>query len=146
MVKKARVLDVEVDAEADIPYARTRLAQRAPKARRRLAALLAIGAALMAVNAIALASVGWGLGAAAALACAWGVSRGRLGAIVAAALVALLAILVPLRLLFLAERDVATWATFAAALALGGAMLPEIILLFRDAELQNAYGLWARRP
>ncbi|MEA3201957.1 MAG: hypothetical protein QOE90_3385 [Thermoplasmata archaeon] len=145
MVKRANVLDVEVDAEAEIPYAETRIARAAPAARRRLAGLLAIGALLMAVNAVADRSVGWGLGAAAALACAWGVRAQRLGAVVAAALVALLAILVPLRLLFVAERDLATYVTLALGIVLGAACLPDIILLFRDAELQNAYGLWARR-
>ncbi|GEM_PF-4360557 len=145
VVKKARVLDVEVDAEAEIPYEETRLARQAPRARRRLASLLAVGALLMAISAVADRSLGWALGAAAALALAWSVRRGSLGAVVGAALLALLAVLVPLRLLFVAERDLATYATFVLALAFGAACLPDVVLLLRDAELQNAYGLWARR-
>src|SRR5581483_8148537 len=99
----------------------------------------------MAISAVADRSLGWALGAAAALALAWSVRRGSLGAVVGAALLALLAVLVPLRLLFVAERDLATYATFVLALAFGAACLPDVVLLLRDAELQNAYGLWARR-
>jgi ABC-type glycerol-3-phosphate transport system permease component len=145
VVRKARVLDVEVDTEAEIPYGETRLAQQAPRARRRLAGVLAVSALLMAVNAVADRSAGWALGAAAALALAWGVRRASLGAVVGAALLALLAVLVPLRLLFVAERDLGTYATLAVALVFGAACLPDVILLFRDAELQSAYGMWARR-
>lgn len=145
MVKKTSVLDVEVDAEAEVPYDETRLARQAPRARRRLVGLLLVGALLLAINAVADRSVGWLLASAAALACAWGVRKEKLGAVVAAALLALVAILIPLRLFFVAERDLPTVATFVVAVVFGLACLPDVILLFRDAELQNAYGLWARR-
>jgi hypothetical protein len=143
VVKPARVL--EEDVQAELPYEQTSLAKRAPGARRRLVILLGVGALVMLVNAAAGGGLAWIAGGAAAALCIWGVMRGRLGAIVAAALLALLGIMIPLRLFLIAERDVGTIATLVVAVVLGAAALPNVILLFRDAELQNAYGLWARR-
>lgn len=133
-MKRSRVLE-EIDA--DITYDQTRLAKRAPGARKRLAALLLAGAALCVIPL----SVGWGMAAIALGAIAWAVWRGRLGGIVSAALAALVAVMLPLRLVFIGEFE--WWAL--APLVLGLATLYDIVLLIRDAELQNAFGLWAKR-
>ena len=143
VVKQSRVL-AEVEAEAT-PYEATPLAKKAHKARPRLALLVGLGAAGFAAEG-ALARDGWMLLGAAALALvAWGVWKGRLGAVIATGFVAVLAFGVPLALM---GMDRSTWAEklpllFVTAWSL--ALLPDLLTLIRDAELQNAYGMWARR-
>lgn len=144
MVKRVEVLG-EAESEAGAPYEETRLAQRAVKARTRLGGLLLIATGLLLVEAVLLRSPGWALAAVLVGATAWGVRKGRLGAVVAAALVAILAVLLPLRFFFEGGRDAATLLTMAVAGVLGLAALPDVVLLLRDAELQHAYGRWARR-
>lgn len=144
MVKRSEVL-AGVDAEAGLRYEETALAKRAVPARRRLFFLLLLGAGAFLLEAGVTRS-GWWVAAAAAVALtAWGVRRGRLGALVAAALVALLATLLPLRFLVLGLPDALGVVTGAVSVAFGLALLPDVVLLVRDAELQYAYGLWARR-
>lgn len=144
MVKRSEVLS-GVDAEAGLPYAQTRLARQAAPARRRLAWLLLGGAAAFLLEAALARSGWWVLGAAALALAAWGIRRGRLGALVAAGLAALLMTLLPLRFLVLGLPDAVGIVTGAVSVAFGLALLPDVVLLARDAELQYAYGLWARR-
>ena len=144
MVKRSDVL-AGVESGAGVPYEETRLAKRAVPARRRLAFVLLLGALALALEAVVTRGGLWALGAAAVALTAWGVKGGRLGALVAAALVALLATLLPLRFLVLGLPDAIGIVTGAVSVAFGLAMLPDVVLLVRDAELQHAYGLWARR-
>lgn len=145
MVKASRVLDEELRTEAEVPYEQTRLARRATAARPRLALLLALGGAAFAVEAT-LARDGWmALGAAALFAVAWGAWKGRLAGVIAAALAALLAALIPLALMFVGERAIGERVVMAFVVAWGAAMLPDVLTLVRDAELQHAYGRWAKR-
>lgn len=143
MVKKARVLETEVDA--DVPYEETRLAKRALRARPRLALLLLAGAAGFAVEG-ALARDGFAIAGALALGLvAWGVRKGKLGGIVAAALAAVLAVLIPLALMAALSGAWGEKVALAFVVAWGAIMLPDVLTLVRDAELQHAYGRWARR-
>lgn len=144
MVKRSRVLD-EAHAEADVPYESTRLARDAPRARGRVALLLAIGAGGFVLEALAQATTLWLFPALGVLGAAWGVRRGRLGGIIAAALVAALAVLVPLGFAAMGVDEPATWIALVVSVAWGVALLPGVLTLLRDAELQHAYGLWARR-
>lgn len=144
MVKRSRELEL-VEEEAGIPYAETALARQATRARRRLLALLLVGAGLFAIEALAARHAGWLLGSAALVATAWGVRQGRLGGVVAGALAAVLAVLVPLGLAFVGAPDAAALFAMAVAAILGLLSMPDVVTLIRDAELQHAYGLWARR-
>lgn len=144
VVKRVRVLD-EIDSEAGVPYEETRLARQAVKGRQRLFGLLLLAVGGLLIEAVAQRSFGWAIAALAVAATAWGVRKGRLGAVVAAALVALLCILLPLRLLGEGERDAAALLTMGVSVVFGLACLPDVVLLLRDAELQHSYGRWARR-
>lgn len=144
MVKRSRVLD-EAQAEAEVPYAQTRLAREAPRARTRVALLLVLGAGGFVVEALAQRSALWLFPALGILGAAWGARRGRLGGIIAAALVAALAVLVPLAFAALGVDDPATWILVVVSVVWGLALLPGVVTLLRDAELQHAYGLWATR-
>lgn len=145
MVKRSRVLEDEVGAEAPVPYEETPLAKRASRARRRLALVLAAGAILALARAALALSFGWVLVAAALAATAWGAREGRLGGVVSAALAALVAIMLALRVVFVGATDAPTLIQAGVAFAFGAACLPDVVTLLRDAELQHAYGLWARR-
>lgn len=142
-MKRSRLLE-ELDAEAT-PYAQTPLAQRAVRARPRLGVLLLVGAAGFVLEG-ALARSAWMLAGALLLALvAWGAWKGRLGAVIAAGFVSVVAFGVSVWLLATAGS---AWAervplAFLALWAL--ALLPDLVTLMRDAELQNAYGMWARR-
>ncbi|HVM45424.1 MAG TPA: hypothetical protein VM582_05760 [Candidatus Thermoplasmatota archaeon] len=145
MVKRVRVLDEELRNEAEVPYEQTRLARQAARSRPRLALLLALGAAAFAVEAV-LARSGWlALGAVACAAVAYGAWRGPLAGVVAAAFIALLATLIPLGLMFVGERPLSDRVVMGFVVAWGVAMLPDVLTLIRDAELQHAYGRWAMR-
>lgn len=145
VVKRSRVLADALGAEADVPYEETRLARRAPRARNRLALLLLVGAAGFAIAA-ALARDGlMAMGALGIAAAAWGAWKGRLGGIVAAAFVGLLAALVPLILLFMDPRALGDRIVMGLVVLWGASLLPDALTLVRDAELQHAYGRWARR-
>lgn len=145
MVKRSRVLSEEVEAKAELPYAQTRLARRAAKARPRIAVVLLLGAAGFALEAALARDALMGAGALALVATAWGAWRGRLGGVIAAALAATLAILVPAAMLFLVERAIAERVVMGFVIVWGALMVPDVVTLIRDAELQYAYGLWARR-
>lgn len=143
VVKKSRLLE-ELDAEAT-PYAATPLAKRAIGARKRLALLFALGAAGFAVEG-ALARDTWMIvGTIPLLLIAASVWFGRLGGIIAAGFVAVVAFGVSVY--FLATSG-STWPEkipLAFVAIWGIVLLPDIVTLIRDAELQNAYGMWARR-
>lgn len=144
MVKRANVLD-GAQAEAEIPYEETRLGRTAPRARRRLAVLLLVGA-LFAVVETVLARTWWtALAAGALVLTAWGAHRGSLGGIVAAGLAAALAAGIPLVVWGVLGLSRAEVVPALAVALLGAAALPDVVLLLRDAELQHAYGRWARR-
>lgn len=143
VVKRSRVLD-EAQAEAEIPYEETRLARRAPKARRRLVGVLLVGALALAIDAVARDPL-WGLAAAGVAAAAWGVHARRLGGIVAAAFAGLLATLLGLTVAAFVRPGGADLVAALVALGLGAATLPDVLTLVRDAELQHAYGRWAKR-
>lgn len=143
VVKPSRVLETEV--EADVPYESTRLARKAAQARRRLAILLLVGAGGFALEAFLARAPFMGAGAAALALVAWGVWKGRLGATVAAALVAVLGALIPFALMFVGERATAERVIMGFVIAWAVVMLPDVLTLVRDAELQYAYGRWARR-
>lgn len=144
VVKASRVLDVEVGQAADLPYEETRLAKRAPGARKRLTGILLVGAVALAIEAYA-TSFAWLGPCAFVLLVAFRLQGPRLGAIMGAGLVATLAALLPLALLFFIEHSPSTLVALGVSFVLGVAALPDVILLMRDAELQNAYGLWAKR-
>lgn len=145
MVRRGDVLETELAREADGPYEAQPIARKAPEARRRLLALLGLGAAALAIEA-AFAGGGWPLAALAFVGlAAWLVHRGRLAGLVAAAFAALLAIGVPLAQARLMGADAGAWLRVALSVGLGLAALPNLLTLTRDAELQYAYGLWARR-
>lgn len=144
VVKQSRVL-ADLDAEAEIPYEKTRLARRAARARPRLAVLLLAGGAAFLVEG-AMARNGWMLLAAPVLAAvAWGAWKGWLGAVVAAAFVALLALFVPIALIAMGGRALGETIALAFVSLWGLILLPDVLTLVRDAELQHAYGRWARR-
>lgn len=145
MVKRVDVLDSELAREADGPYEDQPLARRAPAARRRVLGLLLVGLVALLVEA-AIGRSGWAVAALLFVALsAFLLHRQRLGGIVGAALSAVLAILVPLGLIKVATLDAAFWFRSAVSLTLGIAALPDLLTLVRDAELQYAYGLWAKR-
>jgi hypothetical protein len=144
VVKRSRVLD-EVDAEAEVPYEETRLARGAARARPRVALLLLLGAGGLALEALAQRDALWLAPAAFVLASAWGARRGALAGVIGAALVALLAVFLPLGLAALGVDDPAGWVAIVACVAWGIALAPGVLTLVRDAELQHAYGRWARR-
>ena len=145
VVKPADTLRATIEEDADIAYDDTRLARQARRARPRLALLLAMAAAGLVLESVLTGAFGWLVAAAVIAAAAWGVRADRLGAHVAAALIALLLVVLPLRLLLLGGLDAGDLVTNGAAMLLGAAMLPDIVTLLRDAELQHAYGLWAGR-
>lgn len=142
MVRRSRALEL-VEEEAGVPYAQTALARRAVRARRRLVVVLLVGALLLVVEAVATHAL-WAVVAAAAAGAAWGLRAGRLGAIVTAAFLAVLAVLVPLGIAAVGAPDTGDLFAMAIALLWGVAALPDVLTLVRDAELQHAYGLWAR--
>lgn len=143
VVKRARVLD---DIDADVPYGETRLARRAPGARKRLVVLLALFVAGFSLEAYLSGSVLWLLPGLFAAGAALALRKERLGGLVATALLALLATLLPLGILGVARpADGADVVALVACALLGVAALPDVVLLARDAELQHAYGLWAQR-
>jgi hypothetical protein len=150
VVKRSRVL-IDAEGEAAVPYEETRLAKRAVRSRARLAGLLAAGAALLALEFVAAllqahVAVFWLVAAPLLLAAGVGVRRGRLGAIVGAALLALVGVLLPFTVLALdAGGGWARVVGLVAPMLLAAACLPDVVLLLRDAELQHAYGRWARR-
>lgn len=144
MVKRSDVL-ARVQAEADLPYERTTLAQRAVPARRRLSLILLLGAALLALETLLTRNPAWLLPAAFVALASWGARRGHLAALIAAGFTALLAILIPFALMMTIARDPVSIITGIVSIAFGASLLPDVILLARDAELQYAYGMWARR-
>lgn len=143
VVRKSRVLD-EAQAEAEIPYEETRLARRAPRARRRLFGLLLVGALALGIDAVAREPL-WAIPALGLVGAAWGVRAERLGGLVAAAFAGLLATLLGLVVLGFVRPGGADLVAALVALGLGAATLPDVLTLVRDAELQHAYGRWARR-
>lgn len=146
MVRRGDVLETELAREADGPYEAQPIARRAPAARRRTLVLMGLGAAALAVEA-AFVGGGWPLLALAFMGlAAWLVHRGRLAGLVAAAFVALVAIGVPLALFRVGGLDVSSALRAGVGVVLAVAALPGLVTLARDAELQYAYGLWARRP
>lgn len=144
VVKRSRVL-ADVDAEAEVPYEETRLARQAPRARKRLAGVLLVGALVALIEAVMVRSVLLGVVVAYLVAAAWGVRRGRLWGVVAAGLAGILAALVPLAAWRVVGISRAELVPALVVVALGVATLPDVVLLARDAELQHAYGRWARR-
>ena len=134
----------EAQAEAEIPYEETRLARQAPRARRRLVGLLLVGALGLAIEAVARDPL-WAVPAAGVAGAAWGLRAQRLGGIVAAAFAGLMATLLGLATLAFARPGGADLVAALVALGLGAASLPDVLTLVRDAELQHAYGRWARR-
>lgn len=144
MVKGSRVLEQEVDQAAELPYGRTRLAQRAPAARRRLTGILLVGSLALVIEAAA-SSYTWLVPAALVVLTAWGVARARLGGLIAAGLTAALAAFLPLAFAAFLLRSASTLVALGVSFVLGVAALPDVLLLMRDAELQDAYGFWARR-
>lgn len=145
VVKRSRVLD-ELQAEAEVPYEETRLAKQALRARRHVALLLAIGAGGLALEAIVQRNALWLVPAALVLASAWSLRRsGALAGVIGAAFTAVLAVLLPLGFAALGVEDRAGWIAVVVSIAWGVALLPGVLTLVRDAELQHAYGLWARR-
>ena len=143
MVKASRVLDTEVPA--DVAYEDTPLAKRALGARRRLRNGLLLGALLLLVDAGATRSVLLAALAAAVALTAWRVPRGRLPPLVWTGLEALAAVLLALWAALLGGWGLAEGARVAATLLLVAVLAPTYVLLLRDAELQHAYGRWARR-
>lgn len=143
VVKRSRVLETEV--EADVPYEETRLARKAAKARPRLALVLLVGAAGLTLETVLERDALMLALALAVVVAAYAVRRGKLGGVVAAALVAVLAALIPFALLFVGERTIAERVILSFVIGWGLAMLPDVLTLVRDAELQYAYGRWARR-
>lgn len=144
MVKRSRVLD-EAEEEAELPYAETALARRAMRSRPRLAVLLLAGGGTLVAAAALAREPAVAAGAIVAALVAWGVRRERLGGIVAAGLVSILAFSVPIAFMFLEDLGLAESIALALVAAWGAALAPDVILLVRDAELQHAYGRWARR-
>lgn len=143
VVKPSRVLD-EAQAEAEIPYEETRLARQAPKARRRLFGVLLVGALALGIESWARDPL-WVVPAVGLVGAAWGVRAQRLGGIVAAAFAGLVATLLGLGVLAFARPGGSDLVAALVALVLGAASLPDVLTLVRDAELQHAYGRWARR-
>ncbi|MFA5860688.1 MAG: hypothetical protein WDA16_03245 [Candidatus Thermoplasmatota archaeon] len=137
MVRRSQEL-ADVEAKAGLPYEETRLARQAVASRKRLAALLVIGALAMLAAAWLPYGILWLPAAAATLIISAGVWKGKLGGVIAAALVALLAVMLPLAMRL-------AFPVILAPVVLGAACLPDVVLLMRDAELQHAYGRWARR-
>lgn len=145
MVKRSRLLERTELEEGAPPYAETDLARRAAKARPRLAILAVVGAAGFGLEAALARDPAMALGAILLALAAFGVWRGRLGAVVAVALASALAIFVPLALFALGGVSLDEGVPMAFAVVWGALLVPDVILLFRDAELQYAYGMWARR-
>lgn len=144
MVKQRPLLD-GIEREAGVRYHDTKLARRAPAARRRLLILLGIALGGMLVEG-ALHGSGWFAGAVILALAMWRLHAQTLGGLVLTALLALLAVLVPVGLYGTTRPDdAATLVPMGVALVLGLAALPDAVLLARDAELQHAFGLWARR-
>lgn len=143
MVKRSRVLETEL--EADVAYEETRLARQAARARPRLALLLLVGAAGFALEAALARAPFMGMGAFALALVAWGAWKGRLGGVIAAAFVAIVCALVPFALMFVGEREIGERVIMGVVIAWALVMLPDVLTLVRDAELQYAYGRWARR-
>lgn len=144
VVKRTRVLET-IEEEAGVPYEETRLARQAIVSRRRLIGILLVGALVLLLEAAAQTSVMPAVASVAVVATAWGVHRGRLGGTVAAALLAVLAMLLPVRMFFITSPDASTAIALAVSVVLGIAALPSVVTLLRDAELQHTYGRWARR-
>lgn len=145
MVKKVRVLDAVMAEEADRPYEETDLARRAPAARKRLTALVLLVAAALVLEAALRGNGLWLVPALFTLGAALLLHKKRLGGLLASGFVALLCTLLPPVLFAMGARDTASVLTMGIAFVFGVACLPDLVLLVRDAELQHAYGLWARR-
>lgn len=144
MVRRSHEL-ADVEAEAGVPYEGTRLAQHATRARKRLAWLFFAAAALLVAYGIAASAWGWYLVAVAVGGAGLGVRADRLGGLVAAGLLATVGVLLPLALFGMGTREGFALVGMVGALGLSLAMMPDIITLIRDAELQHAFGRWARR-
>lgn len=144
MVRRVETLP-RIEAEAGVRYEDTKLAQRSRRARPRLGWLLIAGAVGLAIEAFLQDQPGWMLGTLLVALTAWSVRAGRLVGVIGAALTAALALLIPLAMLATGPRDVSALLTAAITVTWGAAMLPDVVLLVRDQELQHAYGLWARR-
>lgn len=144
VVKKSRVLK-ESNAEADVPYAQTRLARQASRARPRVTILLALGVFGFLFEAALTQSVAWALAAVALALLAWGTRAGKLSAMIGATFVAVVALLVPVVIALVLKPAQADVVTLAFVAVWGLAMLPDTVTLLRDQELQHAFGLWARR-
>lgn len=143
-MKRSDVLD-RVEDEAGVSYEGTALARRAAGARKRLSLVLLLGTGALLVEVAVSRQPLWLAPALAAGLAAWGVRKGRLGALLGGAFLATLAVLVPLAWLGVGPRDPASVVTALVSVALGASALPDVVVLLRDAELQHAYGLWARR-
>lgn len=144
MVKRARVVEA-AEQEAEVAYEQTRLAARAKRARTRLAALTGLGAMVATIEAFATGRYLWLAPALALAATAWGVRRGGLGSAVAAGFAAVLAVSISLWGALATSPSPSDLIAWLVALVLGAAALPDVVVLLRDAELQHAYGRWARR-
>lgn len=147
MVKRVPTLAREVAQASDGPYERQPIALKAPRSRRRLIGLLAVGLLALLVEA-AFARGGFPLVAAFYLvACGALLHREKLGGLIATAFAALLAVALPLGLLKMGAPDAGQLLRGAVSVGLGLAAMPDLVTLVRDAELQYAYGRWAlRRP
>lgn len=145
VVKTADVLG-GVEAEAGAPYEATALARRAARARPRLALLALAGAAILLASTLVTGALAAAIaGAAALVLLAWGVRQGKLAALVGVAFAALLTLGLAIADLSTARPGGARLGLDLVALALAAGALPDVVLLVRDAELQHAYGRWARR-
>ena len=143
VVKRGELLDA-LEAEAGMRYDQTSLARRAVRSRRRLAWLLAAGAVALLVEAV-VGARGWLLGVLALAVLAWGAREGRLAAIIGAAFASVLFVALAIWALSTASHELARTLTLVLSIGYGLAMLPDIVLLVRDAELQHTFGMWARR-
>lgn len=144
VVKPARLL-ADIDAQAGIRYEETRLAREAPAARRKLAWLLAIGAAALSLEALLQREPLWLVGTIWAGLAAHRVRAGTLGGLIMSALTAAVATILAITLLARGPGSATDVITLVLAAIWGALMLPHVVLLARDAELQHAYGMWARR-
>jgi hypothetical protein len=126
VVKQGGVLDA-IETEAGTRYEGTDLAKRAVRARGRVALVLLAGIAALLLEALLQSAAGWIVGAGALGLVAYGVRAGRLGGVVAAALVATLAVALPLRLLFIGDGGAVEYVTSAVSVAFGIALMPDLV-------------------
>lgn len=145
VVKRSRILEEVAEGEGARRYEETELARRAGPARRRLTVLLILGAIGFLIEAVFARAPVMGLGTLVLALVAWGAWSGRLGGVVAAAMAAVLGMFVPIAFMLVGSQPLETRIAMVFVIVWGALLLPSVILLLRDAELQNAYGRWAQR-